>query len=176
MIIFMGVAGVGKSVQGHMLAEERGYQWVSSGELFRKYITGKRREEMLAGKLMTDDELMSLVDKVFNTMDLRKEFVLDGTPRTIGQADWLIDQAKQGRFSITAVINLKASEQVVVQRMLQRGRQDDTEDAIRTRFEEYERQTKPIIEHLKKAGIRVDEINGEQTPEAVHKAIVERLG
>ena len=47
MIILTGVAGAGKSMQGKLLADEHGYAWISSGEIFRVLVTGKRRQAML---------------------------------------------------------------------------------------------------------------------------------
>jgi adenylate kinase len=172
MIILMGVAGAGKSMQGKILADEHGYAWISSGEIFRVLITGKRRQEMLQGKLLSDDEVIKVVDKVFELIDTTQEFVLDGFPRTVIQADWLIDQARQGRFELTAVIHLAASEDVVRSRLLERGRQDDTDEAIAKRFSEYRNSTLPIIEHFKKEGVRVCDIDAAQEPRAVHDEIL----
>ena len=64
MIILMGVAGAGKSLQSRLLADEYGYAWISTGEILRVLITGKRRQEMLSGKLLSDDEMIQVMDKV----------------------------------------------------------------------------------------------------------------
>jgi adenylate kinase len=172
MIILMGVAGAGKSMQGKILADEHGYAWISSGEIFRVLITGKRRQEMLEGKLLSDDEVIKVVDKVFELIDTSQEFVLDGFPRTVVQADWLINQAREGRFKLSAVIHLAASEEVVRSRLLERGRQDDTDEAIAKRFSEYRNSTLPIIEHFKKEGVKVCDIDAAQEPRAVHDEIL----
>jgi len=172
MIILMGVAGAGKSMQGKILADEHGYAWISSGEIFRVLITGKRRQEMLEGKLLSDDEVIKVVDKVFELIDTSQEFVLDGFPRTVVQADWLINQAREGRFELSAVIHLAASEEVVRSRLLERGRQDDTDEAIAKRFSEYRNSTLPIIEHFKKEGVKVCDIDAAQEPRAVHDEIL----
>lgn len=172
MILLMGVAGAGKSMQGKILADEHGYAWISTGEIFRVLITGKRRQEMLQGKLLSDEEVIKVVDTVFQLIDTSQEFVLDGFPRTITQADWLLEQARSGRFNLSAVIHLTASEEVVRSRLLDRGRQDDTEDAIAKRFSEYRNSTMPIIEHFKKEGVRVCDIDAAQDPRAVHDEIL----
>src|SRR5437867_7795054 len=138
MIILMGVAGSGKSMQSKILADEHGYAWISTGEILRVLVTGKRRQEMLQGKLLSDEEMINILDKVLELIDIRQEFVLDGFPRTVPQADWLLEQTAQGRFTLSAVIHLTASEEVVRQRLIERGRVDDTEEAIAQRFEEYQ--------------------------------------
>ena len=175
MILLMGVAGAGKSMQGKMLADEHGYAWVSTGEILRVLVTGKRRQEMLQGKLLNDIEVVELIDKVFELINTHEEFVLDGFPRTVPQADWLIRQCQKERFELTAVINLVASKDAVMQRLMSRGRPDDTEAAITERFTEYEAVTKPIIEHFKEEGITVHDIDADKTPEHVHDAILEVL-
>lgn len=172
MIILMGVAGSGKSMQGKLLADEHGYAWISTGEILRVLVTGKRRQEMLQGKLLSDGEVINVLDKVLELIDTSKHFVLDGFPRTVTQADWLLEQAKQGRFAISAVIHLKASEAVVKERLVERGRIDDTEDSIALRFKEYRTVTLPIIDHFRTDGIEVFDVDAGQSPLEVHDQIV----
>lgn len=175
MIIFTGVAGAGKSMQGRWLADELGYPWLSTGEFLRMLISGERRMAMLEGKLLSDKEMIELVRKIFALIDTNQEFILDGFPRTVAQADWLLNQIKHGQLVVTAVIHLTASEAAVEERLLARARQDDTKAAIQERFEEYQKAMLPILDDFKSAGVAVFDVNGEQEPERVHEAIVERL-
>lgn len=175
MIILMGIAGSGKGTQGKILADEYGYHWISSGEILRMYATGERRQRMLAGELLDDDEIIRIWDKVLASIADKDECVLDGFPRTIQQAEWLMKEAKHGRFSVTEVLHLVASRDAVTSRLLERGRQDDHVKAIQARFDEYERSTKPIINWFLKEGIRVEKINAEQSIQAVHKDILRCL-
>lgn len=176
MIIFMGVAGSGKSSQGRQIADEKGLPWLSTGEFLRMLISGEPRKAMVSGKLLPDQEIISLVRKIFGVIDTDEEFVLDGFPRTVAQADWLLNQAKHGQLKITAVIHLKASEKAVEQRLLARGRQDDTAEAIRERFREYEEEMIPILQHFKDAGVRIIDVNAEQSVDDVHEEILTALG
>lgn len=176
MIILTGVAGAGKSMQGKMLADEHGYAWISTGEILRVLVTGKRRQEMLRGKLLSDEEVTLILDKVLELINVEEEFVLDGFPRTIPQANWLLEQVHKRRFELSAVVNLDASEEVVRGRLMQRGRVDDTEDAINERFKEYRTVTMPILEHFRQEGVTVCNINAAQTPREVHDAILKCIG
>ncbi len=176
MIVFMGVAGSGKSMQGRLLADREALPWLSTGEFLRMLVSGEERRDMLAGKLLDDDEIIALVQKIFNVVGVDEEFVMDGFPRTEGQADWLLNQVKYGQLDVTAVIHLTASQEAVINRLLGRGRQDDTQEAIKERFREYEDAIKPILTHFKEAGIAVHDINGEQEPEVVHQDILGALG
>lgn len=175
MIIFMGVAGSGKSVQGRRLADEMGLPWLSTGEFLRMLISGERRQAMVAGKLLKDSEIIELVRKIFSLIDVKEEFILDGFPRTIAQADWLLNQVKHDQLQVSAVIHIIASEEVVLKRLVDRGRPDDNAEAIKERFKEYEDAVKPLLEDFRQAGVRVCDINGEQSIEAAHDDIVEAL-
>lgn len=172
MIILTGVAGAGKSMQGKILADEHGYAWISTGEILRVLVTGKRRQEMLQGKLLSDEEMITILDKVFELIDPTQEFILDGFPRTIPQADWLLEQVHAQRFNLTAVINLSASEDVVKKRLIARGRLDDTDEAIAERFREYRAVTLPILEHFKQENVIVHNIDASQDPRVVHDSIL----
>jgi adenylate kinase len=176
MIILTGVAGAGKSMQGKIFADEHGYAWISTGEILRVLVTGKRRQEMLEGKLLSDEEVINILDTVLNLIAADQEFVLDGFPRTIAQADWLLEQVHKGRLKLTAVVNLDASEDVVRERLMARGRQDDTEEAIAKRFDEYRTVTLPILEHFKGEGVHVFNIDAAKEPRAVHDAILKAIG
>ncbi len=176
MIVLMGVAGAGKSMQGRLLADDYGYAWISTGEVLRVLITGQRRQQMQRGKLLSDKEVIKVVDTVLNLIDTHQEFVIDGFPRTVPQADWLVDQAEQGRFKLSAIINLEADEAVVKERMVGRGRPDDTNAAIDRRFREYRKVTLPLIKHFKAEGITVHTIDGNRAPQAVHRDVLRAIG
>jgi adenylate kinase len=127
---------------------------------------------MLEGKLLSDDEMINMMDKVLQLVDTQQEFVLDGFPRTVPQADWLLDQVHKGRFALSGVIHLAASEDVVRERLMNRARQDDNEEAINQRFSEYRSVTLPIIEHFKKEGAKVFDIDASEPATHVHDTIL----
>ncbi len=176
MIIFMGVAGAGKSAQGRALADELGLPWVSTGEFLRMLISGEPRKDMVSGKLLDDDEIIRLVQKIFTVVNTEEEFILDGFPRTAGQADWMLSQVKHGQLTLTAVIHLTSSEDVVRERLLARGRQDDTEEAIAARFTEYHQNILPILDQFRSAGAKVCDIDGGRSVQQVHDDILAALG
>lgn len=167
----MGVAGSGKSVQGRLLADALALPWLSTGEFLRMLVSGEKRRDMLAGRLLSDREIIKLVQKIFALIDVHEEFILDGFPRTVSQADWLLNQHKHGQLDVTAVIQLVASEETVLSRLLGRGRQDDNREAIAQRFHEYHEATRPILEHIRAAGVPVFDINGERSVEEIHEDI-----
>ncbi len=175
MILFMGVAGSGKSMQGKMLADKLSLPWLSTGEFLRMLIAGPRRKDMLAGKLLKDDEIIGLVQKILDVVDSKEELILDGFPRSPDQADWLLGQVKHKQLHITAVIHLQASHEAVLARLLKRGRQDDTEVSIKERFMEYEASIIPILEQFRVSKIKIIDINAEQSPDDIHQQILNKL-
>ncbi len=176
MILLMGVAGAGKSIQGHQLADQYGYAYISTGEIFRVLITGKRRNEMLEGKLLSDEEVIRVVDKVLELIDTHEQFILDGFPRTKPQVDWLLAQHKAGRFNLPTVINLEIPENVIHDRLRQRGRLDDTEEAIAYRYKQYQAVTRPLLKYMKQKGIDIFDIDADRDPGVVHRDILRAMG
>lgn len=175
MILLMGVAGAGKSLQGRRLADEKALPWLSTGEFLRMLVAGERRREMLSGKLLSDSEVIELADKIFRIIDSKQEFILDGFPRSMLQTEWLLAQHKAGLTNITCVLFLDASQEVVEGRLLNRGRQDDTKESITKRFAEYNAVTLPIIQYLEDNGVPIHRINAERDPEAVHEDVIKAL-
>lgn len=169
MIIFSGVAGSGKSVQGRMLADRFGLPWLSTGEFLRMIISGERRKYMLDGHLLEDHEIIDVINKVFTLIDTQKEFVLDGFPRTVGQASWILDNQS---IKKTCVIHLQAPKHVVRERLIKRGRQDDHVEAIDKRFDEFEQSIQPILKQFKRENVSIVEIDANGSIAAVHQRIV----
>jgi adenylate kinase len=176
MILLMGIAGSGKGTQGKMLADARGFHLISMGEVLRMYVTGKQRERMLAGELLDDREIITIVDQVLSSLPDSEEVLLDGFPRTIPQAEWLLEQVKAGRVQLQLAFHLVASREAVKQRLMQRGRIDDKEAAIEARFDEYERSTSPLLDWLSKHGVEVVDVDAERSVEAVNDDLVKHLG
>ena len=76
MIVFMGVAGSGKSVQGRMLADDLALPWLSTGEFLRMLVSGERRMDMTAGKLLSDKDIISLVQKMFTVSNEERRLII----------------------------------------------------------------------------------------------------
>lgn len=175
MILLMGIAGSGKGTQGKMLSDQKGFHLISMGDVVRMYVTGEQRERMLAGGLLDDDEIIKIVDKVLASIGDNEEVILDGFPRTIPQAEWLLEQVSKGRFSLNKAFHLVASRQAVKQRLLGRARIDDVESSIEKRFDEYENSTAPILQWLADHGVSIINIDAERRPEVVNSDIVSHL-
>src|SRR5438132_766473 len=119
MILLMGIAGSGKGTQSKLLAEKDGFDVISTGELLRLYGSDDQHARMLKGEILEDAEVTALLDQALLKVSDQNNIILDGYPRRISQAKWLLDQQKDGRFVIASVVHLVASKAAVRARLLE---------------------------------------------------------
>lgn len=176
MIVVIGVAGVGKSTQCRLLEESGGYKWISVGQYLRETVTDPQLQAaMLAGDRLDDDYVISKVDGVIKSLGDVPELIIDGFPRSMHQADWLVKEHQCGNIKISHVIHLTADEQIAKDRLEHRSRSDDTEKAIEERFSDYRASILPIINHFFDSGIKVAKIDGQQMIDEVQAEIRKAL-
>jgi adenylate kinase len=150
-VVLLGPPGAGKGTQAVRLAEKLGIPHISTGELFRHNISegtplGVRAKHYLdAGELVPTSLTNDLVDDRLNDDDVASGFILDGFPRTIDQAEALHDMLERRGLKLDAVLELRVPEEVLISRLMGRGRADDTEDVIRNRFRVYRDETAPLL-------------------------------
>lgn len=161
-LVLLGPPGAGKGTQASLLSDSLKIPHISTGDLFRANISkgtelGKQAQEYMdAGKLVPTSVTANMVRDRLAQSDAADGFLLDGFPRTIEQAELLEEMLKEQGQSLDAVINYVVSEDVVVERMLARGRNDDNEDTIRTRLQVYRDETAPLIEHYGDLLLNID--------------------
>lgn len=173
MIIVAGSPGAGKTTQCKILAEKHGYIWISAGELLRKYADGEHRETMLQGNLVEDSYVDALVGKEMDKhTDNEGMILLDGFPRDFYEARWLVEEYCA---NVSAYVFIEIKEPVVVERLLGRGRKDDTPEAIKERLEVFNEETKGIVDFYAERGVAIHRIDGAQEIEAVQADLREAL-
>jgi adenylate kinase len=161
-LVLVGPPGAGKGTQAAALSEKLGVPHISTGDLFRAHINdqtdlGRSVKQYLDdGKLVPDEVTNQLVVERLAEPDTENGFLLDGFPRNIGQADVLAKVLADSDQKLDAVVQLLVDEDVVVNRLLSRGRADDTEDVIRHRQHVYRSETAPLLDYYRDALITVD--------------------
>lgn len=155
-IILTGPPGGGKGTQSEFISERFGAPHLSTGEMLREEVKNdtelgrEAKKYMDAGELVPDDLILKLVRSRIEKED---SFILDGFPRSKPQADGLDEMLQEMSKPLTAMVMLDVDDEVIVQRLLARGRADDTEDVIRNRLKVYHDQTEPAIAHYRKQGL-----------------------
>jgi adenylate kinase len=87
-----------------------------------------------------------------------KGFILDGFPRTVSQAGSLGEMLAERGEDLDAVVEMQVPEDLLVERLLARGRADDTEDVIRRRQQVYRDETAPLLDHYRDRLVTVDAV------------------
>lgn len=163
-LVLVGPPGAGKGTQAAILSAELGVPHISTGDLFRAHMgeetpLGRDAKRYVdAGELVPDEVTNEMVRERLSEPDAAKGFLLDGFPRTVGQAEVLSTILSDLRQDLDVVLELRVSEDVVVQRMLTRGRADDTEAVIRRRLGVYLDETSPLLEHYSAKLVVVDAV------------------
>ena len=152
-LVILGRQGSGKGTQCLRLSESYGTIHISTGDILRAAVAtqtelGKKAKLIMdAGDLVPDEVINGIVAERIEMKDvLESGFILDGYPRTSAQAQALEGELLSKGLSLDLAINLEVPVDEVTQRMLDRSRADDTEEAIIRRLEIYENETAPLLE------------------------------
>lgn len=175
MILIMGLPGAGKSVQSQLIQDRLGLQWLSTGELFRKTDDVDIRATMERGELISDEQTSRMVGDHLKTIGYDQTFLLDGFPRTVSQAKWLLEHADEINKHIRCVLFLTVDEEVAARRLSDRGRGDDSEAARIKRNQEAQK-VQPTLEYLRNAGVEIVEIDANGTVDEIFANISEAIG
>ena len=177
MINILGLAGSGKSTQGQLLAAKLKCPAISMSTLLKENGDESVQKTILEGKIVDDRITLGILEEYLDQIGADKqEFVIDGWPRAIGQAEWMANVVGSGKVMMSGVIHLKAHKEVAKERLMHRGRIDDTEEAIIQRFNDYKETILPILDYLVKHNIPVFEIDADGTIEEVEQRVDEALG
>lgn len=156
-ILIAGIIGSGKTTQSEILSKRMSLCLVNAGEMLREKAQEKTpegselRSELLSGNLVDNTETANLVKEKLCGDECRKGFILDGYPRSLAQLEVYDPE-------IDKVIYLDLPENQVTERLLKRGREDDTPEIIRERLRVFREDTEPVIKHYSDLGklVRVD--------------------
>jgi adenylate kinase len=182
-LILLGPPGAGKGTQAQMIAGRYHIPQISTGDILRKALKegtplGKKAKAFMdRGQLVPDEVVIGIIDGRLRASDCNPGFILDGFPRTIGQAEALQSLLTKMEKSIDHVINIDVDPEELVRRLTGRRtcknceamfhilfhppkvegicdrcggtlyqREDDKEETIRTRLNEYQKQTSPLVQ------------------------------
>lgn len=207
-LVVFGRQGAGKGTQATRLATNYGIPHISTGDMLRAAVKDgtafgmRAKEYMDAGQLLPDDIMLGIIEERFGEPDAVGGWLLDGFPRTSGQAADL--QRLVSQTGMDAAVNLEVPEEVVVERISSRRicnecgtiysvsdssgatqkcakcggvveqRADDTEEAVRKRLAIYNEQTAPLLDWFRAEGLLL-EVDGVGDPDEISAGIIAEI-
>lgn len=176
-LIFLGPPGAGKGTQAEILAQKLDIPHISTGEILRTAIAeetplGIRAKSYVDnGDLVPDELILDLVQERLSQEDAQKGWILDGFPRNVSQASFLEQLLTELNQDCDYVLNLDVPDQVLLERLLARGRKDDNEETITNRLQVYRQQTAPLIDYYQNHNL-LEQVDGDRTLEEVNQTLV----
>jgi adenylate kinase len=209
-IILLGPPGAGKGTQADVMCKTFGIPHISTGNMLReaaeaKTDLGKKAQALMdAGILVSDEVIVGLVEQRINQQDCQSGFLFDGFPRTIPQAEALIERSVEIDF----VVEIDVPDEEIITRMSGRRmhpgsgrnyhiefnppkiadiddesgeplvqREDDNPETVKDRLEVYSNQTLPLIEFYseRSESIKYIRVSGSESPELVSKNILDQI-
>ncbi len=168
--LIFGPPGSGKGTQAARVEKEFDMSHLSTGEILRSEVAhgsavgNEAARIMAAGDLVPDDLIDRIVESRLGRIAPASSVLLDGFPRTTEQARALDRMLAGLGRKVDFVVALDVPEALLVDRLLHRaqveGRADDTREAIMERMHEYHARTAPVLDHYRRAGVPVAEVEG----------------
>ena len=177
-LLFLGPPGAGKGTQASLICESNDYLHLSTGELLRYEVDKKTalgikiKEIINRGKLVDDELVLEIVKQ--NLALSKQRWILDGYPRNISQADSLTKVLNELKQPLEKVFYLNLDEDILVKRLINRGRTDDNEEIIRTRLDIYKEATQPLILYYERLKI-LEYIDGDRDLKTISDDIKQKM-
>lgn len=179
-LLMFGPPGSGKGTQAAVLASRLGVPAISTGEMLRQAVAegsdlGTKVEGIMTSGALVDDATMAeVVRHRLSQEDAESGFLLDGYPRTKGQAETLEQVLQEQDVQLDGVVFLDVPTEELVTRALARQRSDDREEVIRERLRIYHSQTAPLLGYYRDLGL-LRTVDGHQSIDKVTEAVLASL-
>ena len=178
-LLFIGPPGAGKGTQANLFCSKYGLDHLSTGDLLRDEVSSgsdlglQASEIMNKGELVSDELVLSIVEGRLD--NIKKGWLLDGFPRNVSQGNALKNLLEKINHPLEAVISIQIADDVLIKRLLARGREDDNEEVIANRLKIYTEKTSPLVDLYNQQGILFG-IDGNAEIDVVFSCIEKALG
>lgn len=185
-LVLLGPPGAGKGTQATRLVEKYGIPQLSTGDMLRAAVAagtavGRQAKAIMeAGQLVSDEVVVGIIADRIAQPDAQRGFILDGFPRTVGQAEALEAMLAEKGLGLDGVIEFAVDQDKLVERIENRAnesrargepvRKDDNPDVFKTRLEAYNRDTATVSPFYEARGM-LTTIDGMRPVAAVADAV-----
>ena len=184
--IIFGPPGSGKGTQAAKIENAFRLKHMSTGDILRSEVArgtpigDEVGRIMAAGDLVPDELIVDIVRGRLPEAEAGAGVLLDGFPRTVGQAQALDNMLSDEGHNIDFVVALDVPEAELVDRLLHRaqveGRPDDTRQAIEERMHEYHKLTEAVLDYYRRRGVPVQKVSGVGSPDEVFERVRRAVG
>jgi adenylate kinase len=187
-MVLLGPPGSGKGTQAAKLTKHLAVAHLSTGDMLRAAVAAKtpvglRAAEIMArGDLVPDEVVIGVIADRIAEPDCANGFILDGFPRTVGQAEGLDELLAERGIALDAVVELVVDEAALLARIEGRAREtgaaaraDDNPETVKRRLDVYRAQTAPVSAHYDKQGL-LRQVDGMQSIDQVWSQVIEAIG
>jgi adenylate kinase len=186
IVILFGAPGSGKGTQAERVAQTTATPHVSTGAILRAEVArgsalGREAQPIMeSGALVPDDLMVRIIESRLAEADAQDGVILDGFPRTVPQAEALDAMLARNGREVGLILYLEVDPDLIKDRILRRasidGRSDDNPEALAERMRVYQRDTAPVVDHYRRAGTRIESIDGAPPIDQVTEQILTVLG
>jgi len=158
-IVLIGPPGAGKGTQSALIAEKLQILHLSTGDILRAVCAQQSEiglqaaQFMERGDLVPDEMIQEIVFKQLSLPACEAGYILDGFPRTVPQAEEFDAWLNQRQCSLSLVLEIRVTEQILLERLNERGREDDVREVVHQRMQQYDDLTHPLLEYYKDHGV-----------------------
>ncbi|NMC22014.1 MAG: adenylate kinase [Thermogutta sp.] len=179
-LVFIGPPGAGKGTQAAKIVDRYRIAHLSTGDMLRaardaKTPVGLKADEFMSrGELVPDEVIIEIIRERLQSPDCGDGYLLDGFPRTLGQAEALDAMLAASGTPLDVVLELRVPEEELFQRLSRRGRADDKPEVIRQRLVAYRNQTEPLLNYYRNKDL-LRSVEGVGTVEEIFERLVKVL-